>query len=466
MIIKLNVKDKQAGYQSVRKWTSKFDLFQKKYIIVPINEHLHWYLAIICNPEYVLQQPPPTPPKGGPAVLTRKRKREEDAEAVVLPGTDEAPTGTRDPTPARSRTGDETDENSVEVLLGDCAISPAAEPSAPADDLGVLMYPPSDPDAPMELDGESTQEVVEIDSAAATKASTLQEPSLNGDPPVTVARSDGSEPDIVEIDDTPMEVDKPPATSSASTAVPVTRFYSTVSKKGKERALSPAVPHPSELESQDAEVDVEAEKDDVAEPESPDTDPNKTWIFTFDSLGSKHPAAANNLALYLQLEAKDKKGIDPANTTPPGKKHALVPAQPNFCDCGVYLIHFVRAFMKDPKRATEIILNKKSKDYSSKEREQDWDAEAVINYRNELMATAESLSDVWKKERAAREEQKRKEAEAAQSGATSEAAAEDSDDEIIVGEIITKPKPANARKVKGKAATAAPAVETKADRLR
>jgi Ulp1 family protease len=26
------------GYESVRKWTSKFDIFQKKYIIVPINE--------------------------------------------------------------------------------------------------------------------------------------------------------------------------------------------------------------------------------------------------------------------------------------------------------------------------------------------------------------------------------------------------------------------------------------------
>ena len=28
----------EEGYNSVRKWTSKFDLFQKKYVIVPINE--------------------------------------------------------------------------------------------------------------------------------------------------------------------------------------------------------------------------------------------------------------------------------------------------------------------------------------------------------------------------------------------------------------------------------------------
>ncbi|GJE88369.1 hypothetical protein PsYK624_044520 [Phanerochaete sordida] len=473
---KLNVKDKQTGYQSVRKWTSKFDLFQKKYIIVPINEHLHWYLAIICNPEYTLQSPPPTPQKNGPSVLTRKRKREEDAEPVDIPDGDETSqvpaARTRDTTPARSRTGDEAEENSVEELLNlnDCAISPPGEPQDPSmpskGSCDMLQYPMSDP--PMDVDGLSTQDVVEIDSAAATKGSTLQDLSVDeDDKPASVV-----EEEIVEIDTAPMEVDKAHA---SSTAVPVTRFYGSAVRKGKERALSPAVPHPSDPVSQDVEVDVEveveAEKEDAAEPELPDTNPDKTWIFTFDSLGSKHPAAANNLALYLQLEAQDKKGLDPVNTTPPGKKTALVPAQPNFCDCGVYLIHFVRAFMKEPQKATEIILNKKPKDYSSKEREQDWDAEAVMNYRNELLATAESLSDLWKQEKAVREEQKRKEAEAAPSGATSEAAAEESDDEIIVGEIITKPKPVNNRaKGKAKAAAAssasAPAQETKADRLR
>jgi Ulp1 family protease len=30
----------EEGYQSIRKWTLKVDLFKKKYIIVPINEKL------------------------------------------------------------------------------------------------------------------------------------------------------------------------------------------------------------------------------------------------------------------------------------------------------------------------------------------------------------------------------------------------------------------------------------------
>ncbi|GAP84125.2 putative Ulp1 protease family protein [Rosellinia necatrix] len=37
------------NYDSVKTWTSKADLFSKDYIIVPINEYTHWYVAIICN---------------------------------------------------------------------------------------------------------------------------------------------------------------------------------------------------------------------------------------------------------------------------------------------------------------------------------------------------------------------------------------------------------------------------------
>ena len=38
ILIHMTFRSPEEGYNSVRKWTSKFDLFQKKYIIVPINE--------------------------------------------------------------------------------------------------------------------------------------------------------------------------------------------------------------------------------------------------------------------------------------------------------------------------------------------------------------------------------------------------------------------------------------------
>ncbi|KAI8906996.1 hypothetical protein DFJ77DRAFT_185818 [Powellomyces hirtus] len=61
----LSFKDDQArkggapetsGYDRVKKWTSKVDLFSKKYIFVPINENMHWYLALIYNPGALLKQ--------------------------------------------------------------------------------------------------------------------------------------------------------------------------------------------------------------------------------------------------------------------------------------------------------------------------------------------------------------------------------------------------------------------------
>lgn len=40
----------RTKYDGVKGWTARIDLFSYDYIVVPVNEHLHWYLAIICNP--------------------------------------------------------------------------------------------------------------------------------------------------------------------------------------------------------------------------------------------------------------------------------------------------------------------------------------------------------------------------------------------------------------------------------
>ncbi|KAJ0167332.1 Ubiquitin-like-specific protease 2 [Colletotrichum tanaceti] len=51
--------DVKAGrginYDGVKSWTTKIDLFSFDYIVVPVNESAHWYLAIICNPSKLLR---------------------------------------------------------------------------------------------------------------------------------------------------------------------------------------------------------------------------------------------------------------------------------------------------------------------------------------------------------------------------------------------------------------------------
>ncbi|EGG17821.1 hypothetical protein DFA_08822 [Cavenderia fasciculata] len=40
----------QDGYNEVKKWSRNEDLFDKDFIFIPINEHLHWSLVIVCYP--------------------------------------------------------------------------------------------------------------------------------------------------------------------------------------------------------------------------------------------------------------------------------------------------------------------------------------------------------------------------------------------------------------------------------
>ena len=40
---------KEVNYSAVQSWTRTVDIFTYDYVVVPINEAAHWYLAIICN---------------------------------------------------------------------------------------------------------------------------------------------------------------------------------------------------------------------------------------------------------------------------------------------------------------------------------------------------------------------------------------------------------------------------------
>ncbi|KAK9814889.1 hypothetical protein WJX73_001421 [Symbiochloris irregularis] len=40
----------QRNFESVRKWTQTVDIFSKEYVVVPIHDHLHWSLLIVCHP--------------------------------------------------------------------------------------------------------------------------------------------------------------------------------------------------------------------------------------------------------------------------------------------------------------------------------------------------------------------------------------------------------------------------------
>ncbi|KAJ7157523.1 hypothetical protein C8R43DRAFT_883291, partial [Mycena crocata] len=84
-----------------------------------------------------------------------------------------------------------------------------------------------------------------------------------------------------------------------------------------------------------------------------------TFVFILDSLGSRHPKVMQVLAQYLQAEALDKKGTPLEGSSKAVGRHAhvscSVPHQPNFCDCGIYLLHLAQTFFSDPSRYCNLI---------------------------------------------------------------------------------------------------------------
>ncbi|KAG9236696.1 hypothetical protein BJ875DRAFT_209111 [Amylocarpus encephaloides] len=54
----LKGKGGSINYAKVQRWTRKVDLFSKDYIVVPVNENYHWYVAIICNAPLLLGNVP------------------------------------------------------------------------------------------------------------------------------------------------------------------------------------------------------------------------------------------------------------------------------------------------------------------------------------------------------------------------------------------------------------------------
>lgn len=40
----------QRRYMRVKNWTRSVNIFEKDFLIIPINKNVHWYLAIVCYP--------------------------------------------------------------------------------------------------------------------------------------------------------------------------------------------------------------------------------------------------------------------------------------------------------------------------------------------------------------------------------------------------------------------------------
>lgn len=267
------------NYDSVKAWTSKVDLFTKDFIIVPINELSHWYVAIIYNAPKLL----PSLNKTEASDIEPKDTItiEEDADDSGKVSCASPASGNQDQ-PTITESALSTEHDDVIKHLSRMSISSSDLPNG------------------------KTKKIIATDQ-------------VNPNAEVQAIRQ---EQDVQEVPDTSgfePDVEQMPSSNS--------------NLPRKKAAKRPSI-GPRKY------------------------DPDQPRIITLDSLALSHSPACSCLRQYLVAELKDKKGIEIPPLKPLGMTVKEVPQQTNYCDCGLYLLGYIKEFLMDPDKFIRSILQR------------------------------------------------------------------------------------------------------------
>ncbi|CAJ0553616.1 Ff.00g121280.m01.CDS01 [Fusarium sp. VM40] len=87
---KLRSNRTKINYEGVKAWTARVDLLSYEYIVVPVNENAHWYLAIIYNAPCLL-------PQEVKAETATKHEPSNSQEAIVVEDNDQVADDSKSP---------------------------------------------------------------------------------------------------------------------------------------------------------------------------------------------------------------------------------------------------------------------------------------------------------------------------------------------------------------------------------
>ena len=333
---------KRFNYEGVQKWTRSVDLFTYDYIIVPINEQAHWYLAIICNL---------------PALDHDLALHDDMASLPNEEGR------------ANSKQGpDQTEER---------ASSPKDQPHGSISDIPI-------PSAEEPSERETRTSFSQMSLENGVRLPTHDELGLYDTDGPEKARPSSEDKDMLDsqIEDTMPEF--------------------TASKEAKNYPVSPKNPGAEvedSMNGQDEGVQVVAKSKKAKRKSLPapitKVDPRKPAIITFDSLGQTRSQTIRILKDYLREEAKAKRSMDFEESQIKGINAKRIPQQDNFSDCGVFLLGYVDTFLgfeTDPK---DFI----TKTIQQTHEERDWPKLIPGNLRANIRNQVRGLHEIQTNER-------------------------------------------------------------------
>lgn len=137
-------------------------------------------------------------------------------------------------------------------------------------------------------------------------------------------------------------------------------------KKDTQSARESSAPNPPPRHGKET---IDITQSPVTPKKNRDMSPDQPLILILDSLNLK---SQNNvfktLREYLAAEAKDKRALELPTDSKDGISgvYGPVPSQENYCDCGVYVIHYIEQFIAQQDRAVEYFIRNRNQKYKTK----------------------------------------------------------------------------------------------------
>ncbi|KAL8681367.1 MAG: hypothetical protein Q9186_002510 [Xanthomendoza sp. 1 TL-2023] len=294
--------NKGINYDAVERWTRGIDIFTFDFVVVPVNESAHWYVAIICNLPALkrklggldddLAQGLGSPDEDGFDQTTKDKS--------VLPSTPPTATSgieTRDIIPSKMSATEDSKEHETAASFAEMSLE-ANRATINKDEPSPAIPGAFHSDDPVQdlLDCQLQYPVNGITDRQDQK---LQEPQSPG----------CKEDEIIQME----------------------KSTSPRSKHGKRKSL----PSPRMF------------------------DPSKPTILTFDSFGTAHSSTIKVLKQYLREEANKKRGqMEFDEKELQGATAKQIPQQHNFCDCGLFLLGYMEKFFDNPREFINKVMRK------------------------------------------------------------------------------------------------------------
>ncbi|KAI1932880.1 hypothetical protein LOZ65_000487 [Ophidiomyces ophidiicola] len=260
---------KGINYQGVEKWTRAIDIFSCDYVVIPINENAHWYMAIVCNLPTLFEANYNSIRVKDRGTIIEGQSENESFEGLEH-GYD---------TGRLAKGKDEHFTHSFSSLVSSGKLVECSSPVGHGDiskqsiDAGKDGWPEED------------ENQIAVQCSLQHKTSAPSTPRRQ--PKLEDSQEKGS----------------------------------TLRLKKKRHKSRPSLPK---------------------------LEPKQPVIITFDSLGCSRSPTIKILREYLEEEAKSKRGITIDSKTIKGMTAQQIPLQPNYSDCGLYLLAYLENFVQDP----------------------------------------------------------------------------------------------------------------------